>query len=195
MVFSEISFTRGCVYSRFFVLSVSDRFIAPSGNENMAKRQIVAEKKVVVKKRTRKSRVLKKPATPTSVCALIRWATDRGCASNGKRMPPTSKKRRTGRKQATHQAPGPSYSGAMSGRGASTALSKKAKDQWISYRLLAGLSPSNRVRVGVMIGYFEKREGDFCPDGCGTKLELKNVGSPDNARSSGLSCVVGGKRF
>ena len=64
-------------------------------------------------------------------------------------------------------------------------LSRKSKKEWIPYRTLAGMSPSDRCRVGVELGLLPRLEGTTHKE-CGTKLILKDM----RDRSSGHTVGV-----
>ena len=109
--------------------------------------------------------ILKKPAGAKK---LKEMAQAQGCASTGKLLS-TKPKRRPGR-NFCKEAPGPKYSGQNVGE--TTSLSKKSKFVRISYRALASLGPSDRVRIAGALGYLKSKEGEKCPGGCKRQLQL-----------------------
>ena len=114
----------------------------------------------------------KRPAVRVSGAkALKDHAARRGCASNGKLLGNAAKKK-TGRSTRKGEAPGAPYSGKNKGKGATVRLSRQKKQLRIGYRVLAGLSASDRVRLGATLGYLKTQEGKKCPEGCGRKLQL-----------------------
>ena len=110
-----------------------------------------------------------------------------GCASTGKLLKDGAKRYRG--TPMRKEAPGPAYSGVNSGS-YTVRLSRKRKCDRIPYRVLAGLTPCDRIRVGVKLGYLQKREGTKCPFKCGKTLKLL-----ETPRQTGVTMDVDGLKL
>ena len=121
-------------------------------------------------------------------CAIKKVAESQGCASAGKFLSSAAKKFSGIRRP---EAPGPRYASKNARKFVTQSLSRKSKLCRISYRALAALSPSDRVRVGVGLAYLVSKEGKKCSRGCGTKLTLADCAE----RSQGSAMEIGGVRL
>ena len=110
---------------------------------------------------------------------------NRGCASTGEMLSAVSKRKAGKVVQKRGEAPGPKYSGKLSGKNKRAPLARTATSSRIPYRVFAGLRPTDRCRVGVKLGLLPKLEGTK-HSLCGTKLTLKDVGE-SKGRSAALS--------
>ena len=101
---------------------------------------------------------------------MIGAAERRAYASTGKLMKDGAKAMGPSRGKRKREAPGPAYSLGRTRR--TDRLARHTKSSRISFRALAGMTSSDRVRVGGAIGYLKNREGEKCPRKCGTTLRL-----------------------
>ena len=104
----------------------------------------------------------------------IAMAENQGSASSGKLLRMASKKY-AGNRMKRPEAPGPKYCGKNKGKFCTVPLARKGKACRIAYRTLAGMCPSDRVRVGVHLKLLPKMEKTPCPYQCGTVLRLVDV--------------------
>ena len=118
-------------------------------------------------------KVLKRPGGPRAK----KWAEWCGSASTGKPKSHDAKTRNA-RPCNRKEAPGPKYSGKIGTLCKTQALAHKSRKLRLSYRMLCGCSPCDRIRVGVEYGYLEKKEGMQCPGGCGARLALQECEAP-----------------